>query len=62
MVGNFKDFNGFAQEIARIENAKADYVAPQGRLHMVDADHLGMERVGEFGLTDNGHRQLAAKV
>jgi len=62
MTSNFKDFKAFADEVMRVESAKQDYVVPMHKVAMTDHDHLAVETVGTFGLTDNGHRQLAEKI
>ena len=61
MRSNFKDFRSFAEEVTRIEQAKQDLLAPMARVAMLEPSKL---QVGDtsFGLTNNGHRQLAEKV
>jgi hypothetical protein len=58
----FEGFKAFAEEIERIEKVKQDLIVPMGKVAMVDPDRLALNGAGEFGITENGHRQLAQKV
>ena len=65
MRSTFEGFKEFAAEIERIEKVRQDLLVPMGKIKMVAPNTITLDRgeaFEEYGVTDNGHRQLAAKV
>jgi hypothetical protein len=62
MRSNFEHFRAFTDEIARVEKAKQDYLPRMKQVTMTDPEHLDLEGLGTFGITQSAHRQLADRV
>lgn len=58
-----KTLEQLAAEITRQRDVKHDYIADSAAVTMEpDAQQIGIEGVGAFGITDNAKRQLAEKL
>jgi len=62
MRGNYESLTGLAQEIDRQEQVKNDYLVSTSVMTMDDPDRISIEGVGGFGINDNAHNQLAARL
>jgi hypothetical protein len=51
-----------AAEVARQAGAKKDYVAPARKVVLLEPTRLSLEGIGEFGMTDLFHEQVAGKL
>lgn len=56
-----RTLQGLAAEIQRQDKAKRDFLVPTSEMKMVstyEGTHFAVNGIGEFGLTENAHRQL----
>lgn len=62
MKTQFADVADFLQEVQVLDNLKADYIVPQGKMAMVGDETMNVRGLGDFPIQQIAHEQIAARL